>query len=529
MADDPRKTTPPWPRVATVAAAGALPFLAAAAVLTFRNRSGFSVGGDDGLLALSVRRAIHFRQLFGPYSRYGWHHPGPMYFYLLAPVAAVVSVDASLFVGMALLQAACAGVISGLTARRAGLQAGVVAAGAVAAVYALTGHATFLTDGWNPFAVVLPMAGLAVAAAAVCAGVRWAAVAAVLFASIAVQTHVSTAPPALGVLAAAALASTVLAVRRFGAAGASRRGAAPLAAAATTGLVAWSPALYDWVRHHPNNFGLMWQFFFTIHHDHHRLHESVVAVAAMLRPWKVWALLQASAFPTAHATLTVTGFAVACGVAAGIGMAARHTFAAALGLATLLMLALGLVSTTRVVGPIYGYLLVWMMLLPATLVISLVASGLALAPAQGRRAASAAVGAISIVAIGGLSWSAVRVPSLASQRNPAVQALTAAVEPQLPADHDAPVVVGIRTYSAWIPVSGLIDQLIAGGRHPTVQEYWISRFNEDLRRTNRAEAAEIDVWLARDPQAPADGQRVGDLVVTVGPVGPGAEALPDPP
>ena len=24
-------------------------------------------------------------QLVGPYSRYGWHHPGPLYFYLLAP------------------------------------------------------------------------------------------------------------------------------------------------------------------------------------------------------------------------------------------------------------------------------------------------------------------------------------------------------------------------------------------------------------------------------------------------------------
>jgi hypothetical protein len=23
--------------------------------------------------------------LVGPYSRFGWHHPGPLYFYLLAP------------------------------------------------------------------------------------------------------------------------------------------------------------------------------------------------------------------------------------------------------------------------------------------------------------------------------------------------------------------------------------------------------------------------------------------------------------
>src|SRR5690348_18094210 len=41
--------------------------------------------GDQALLELGTRRAIHLDQLVGPYSRSGFHHPGPAVFYLLAP------------------------------------------------------------------------------------------------------------------------------------------------------------------------------------------------------------------------------------------------------------------------------------------------------------------------------------------------------------------------------------------------------------------------------------------------------------
>jgi hypothetical protein len=38
--------------------------------------------GDSGLLELAVRSAMHGEQFTGSYSRFGFHHPGPVYFYI---------------------------------------------------------------------------------------------------------------------------------------------------------------------------------------------------------------------------------------------------------------------------------------------------------------------------------------------------------------------------------------------------------------------------------------------------------------
>ncbi len=37
------------------------------------------------MIELYTIHATHAAQFLGPYSQYGWHHPGPMLFYLLAP------------------------------------------------------------------------------------------------------------------------------------------------------------------------------------------------------------------------------------------------------------------------------------------------------------------------------------------------------------------------------------------------------------------------------------------------------------
>jgi hypothetical protein len=66
-----------------VAAVAALPVVEATRIVV--QRSHVVLNGDQALLALGVRRAAHFNQLVGPYSRVGIHQPGPAVFYLLAP------------------------------------------------------------------------------------------------------------------------------------------------------------------------------------------------------------------------------------------------------------------------------------------------------------------------------------------------------------------------------------------------------------------------------------------------------------
>src|SRR5215469_15117239 len=42
--------------------------------------------GDVAVLESGLRDALGGHQLLGPYSHFGWFHPGPAYFYVFAPV-----------------------------------------------------------------------------------------------------------------------------------------------------------------------------------------------------------------------------------------------------------------------------------------------------------------------------------------------------------------------------------------------------------------------------------------------------------
>ena len=49
----------------------------------------FVVNGDYAGLEIATRFVPTGTTLLGPYSRFGWNHPGPLYFVLLAPIHAL--------------------------------------------------------------------------------------------------------------------------------------------------------------------------------------------------------------------------------------------------------------------------------------------------------------------------------------------------------------------------------------------------------------------------------------------------------
>src|SRR5262249_54076807 len=78
-----------WSTLA-VALVALSPFLVGA---VSSGRRGFPPGalfGDRALLALSAGDAWRAPVLLGPYSRFYWHHPGPLYFYVLDAWSTVV-------------------------------------------------------------------------------------------------------------------------------------------------------------------------------------------------------------------------------------------------------------------------------------------------------------------------------------------------------------------------------------------------------------------------------------------------------
>lgn len=71
--------------VALIAVCAALPFVVSTIVVLARP-STFALRGDSAVIELAVRNAAAFAQHLGPYSRFGWTHPGPLWFYALAPI-----------------------------------------------------------------------------------------------------------------------------------------------------------------------------------------------------------------------------------------------------------------------------------------------------------------------------------------------------------------------------------------------------------------------------------------------------------
>lgn len=192
--------------------ASALPVLPYLVRLIRMAPARFVVEGDYAALELATRFAFSGRTLLGPYSRFGFNHPGPSFFFLAAPVHALFG-DSSrgLFAGACVINLLSAFAI-GFSTRLLGTRThGVAAALATIAWIAAFGNATPLP--WNPLVVALPLFAFLVLACLFGAGRAAAAPFAVAFGMLVMQTHVSTVPT-VGVVSVAALAAYLLRHRR---------------------------------------------------------------------------------------------------------------------------------------------------------------------------------------------------------------------------------------------------------------------------------------------------------------------------
>jgi hypothetical protein len=211
--------------------------------------------GDGAILELYTQHALHGQWLLGPYSRFGWYHPGPLYIYWLVPFYAA----------------------SGL--HPLGITAGAIAINVVAfgiCVWALSRHATatmtltivaalaaylwrvpgVIISAWNPHVLLLPFAALIICGAAVANGRLALLPLTALLASFITQTHVGLAPASLGI-AATALIAGLRAHRGDLQTQTNRRW---LAIAAVALIVAWGPPLYDQIAG-TGNIGQLLRFF----------------------------------------------------------------------------------------------------------------------------------------------------------------------------------------------------------------------------------------------------------------------------
>jgi hypothetical protein len=194
---------------------------------------------DHALLELLTRSTLEGHNALGPYSRFGFRHPGGAMFVWMAPFYALARHN---FGGMviamvafhAVLVATAVVIVQRVFGRTSAWLAAIVALGFLGRF----GLERF-RDPWNPYWIVLPVAVVALAAVAAWHGrARWPAVVAVAAGTVAIQSHVGSAL-VIVVLAGVAVGGTIASWR-----GGGRRAVIrALVPAIVVGAVLWIPPL----------------------------------------------------------------------------------------------------------------------------------------------------------------------------------------------------------------------------------------------------------------------------------------------
>lgn len=452
--------------------------------------------GDTAVIESYTLLASQGRLLVGPYSRFHWHHPGPIYFYLLAPFYAAAGQRTS-----GLNAAALAINVSALAfaVTIAATSGGAMFAAALAMASALYVFRVgdLLTSAWNPHIVVLPTIAAAIACAAAADGRRWLLPLAALVASAVVQTDVGVLPVA-ALLGGASLAFMSLAPGRDR----SLRGTfwPEVGATALVVGVAWLLPIVEQATDTPGNLTVLWGFFARGAGTGQPLRVAFAAWSDMLsgivRPgfylahgWVLRRSHDAWAQAWAIGQMAVLALAVAVSFRAGrrfVGCVSAFLLAASL---------VALWSITRIDGDIMDHEIFWISglgVLNTAAVADQVAHALGLRdrmiPAVPAMALSVLLVAVcAMLGLWGLAD--IRARSLApSGETIAVQHATPAIRGYLRREGVERPLVRIDQ-ATWALAAGVLLQLQKADVPYAVDDDWLPMFTEAARATGHERVA----------------------------------------
>jgi hypothetical protein len=247
---------------------------------------------DLAVVETAVRDVGHRTPLLGPYSRYGWFHPGPLMYLVLAVPYRLLGGDADgLLVGHLLVQFGALFAIVAIAYRRGGLTLMVLAfvTGGLLLRAMNAGTALTPTDPWGPYITVLPFLLLVLVAwAASCGDELWALPLAAVVASFVVQTHVSYAAEAVALL----VWTLVWWVHRFRSArreGSARRSyVVSIAVSAGLLVLLWIAPIWEEITRHPGNLTLIARYVRSPGESRAGLGTGGRVLAAELNAWAPW-------------------------------------------------------------------------------------------------------------------------------------------------------------------------------------------------------------------------------------------------
>lgn len=352
-----------------VATVGALPLAELLRIAVGRPR--VVLYGDQALLALGARKAAQFHELLGPYSRMGFHHPGPVLLYLLAPFVHLFGASgAALYMGAVTLNMAVLVTAAVFVWRRCGALAALWTAMSIDLFAICLGPAT-LREPWNPYLVVAPTILLMLLwAAAISSGSAVCAVWALVVGSCIVQSEISTAPT-VTLLSVVMLARVARAHRLTTARGTVAW--TPAGWGGLTGLVSvWIPPVLEIFVDHPSNPQRIWDFFTGPHTQPGwgpalRVAGDALTVVPFGNHEYVLALHRSELELVAGAVVTLT---VAV-LAVWVGLRRAESFSVCLVAGVALAGVTGALSLGRSAGPVYLYFALWLSVVPTVILVAL--------------------------------------------------------------------------------------------------------------------------------------------------------------
>jgi hypothetical protein len=241
-----------------------------AAVFYVRSIPDWYQGSDEAIIEINTLHAIRGLSsdsvagvwLYGPYSRYGWRHPGPLYFYMLAPVYAAGGLGTpALKLGVYLINLSAIFWIAWLLGRHVAPVPRMVLM-AVIALFAVR-TAVGMQSVWNPHAITLPFLLSLVLGAVVAGGRPRYLPGLALATSFVTQTNVALVPET----AAVVITSIVLLYRhltddeRRGPADAMRIMGPSLGCAVFVCVVIWAPVVFEQLHSKHGNLSRLVAFF----------------------------------------------------------------------------------------------------------------------------------------------------------------------------------------------------------------------------------------------------------------------------
>ena len=352
------------PALATVVVA--VPFVAA---LVDLHHERWYPGFDRALAELRVRDVggahtplIGMPGRIGEYPHLG-SHPGPLSFYLLAPLYRVLgSTSWALQAGTAAIHVAAIASAVWIGHRRAGWR-GVIGVAALLTVVVRGYGQLLLTDPWNPYLPLLAWIVVLLAAWSVLCGDSLMLIPLVVAGSLCAQSHVSYLVP-VGALTLGAVAVTAWRLLHPADEPTSARHRRAVFIAATVGVVLWLPPMIDQLLNDPGNVRLL------LDHFGHPP-EAPIGVGAglrlALRHFDAWAGFSGASGGLAGNGRFVTSSVTWRGGAMLVVWLAAAALAWRLGPPALRHLhaivavafVVGVVSMTRIFGQPWFYLTLW--------------------------------------------------------------------------------------------------------------------------------------------------------------------------